>query len=95
MVKFLAGSDIDIDHLLPEQVPTYWDQALLVTRNPVIAAKFFNIYMKAFIKTLLGYDATGVNSEGGALELKATMDVLKLKVEACCTVICCFGLKVD
>jgi hypothetical protein len=33
----------------------------------VIAAKFFNIYMKAFIKTLLGYNVTGVNSEGGAL----------------------------
>ena len=30
LVKFLAGSDIDVDHLLPEQVPKYWDQALLV-----------------------------------------------------------------
>jgi len=30
LVKFLAGNDIDIDYLLPEQVPKYWDQALLV-----------------------------------------------------------------
>jgi len=69
LVKFLAGNDIDINYLLPEQVLTYWDQALLVTQNPVIAAKFFNIYMKAFIKTLLGYDTTGMNLKGGALGL--------------------------
>ena len=30
LVKFLAGLDINVDHLLPEQVPKYWDQALLV-----------------------------------------------------------------
>ena len=30
LMKFLAGSEINIDHLLPEQVPNYWEQALLV-----------------------------------------------------------------
>jgi len=25
LVKFLAGADIDIDHLLPEQVPDYME----------------------------------------------------------------------
>jgi len=67
LVKFLAGSEIDIDHLLPEQVPIYWEQALLVARNPVVAARFFNIYMQAFIHQLLRYDLDDENSEGGAL----------------------------
>ena len=65
LVKFLAGSDIDIDRLLPDQVPNYWEQAILIAR--AIAAKFFNIYMKAFIHTLLGYHAEDKNLEGGAL----------------------------
>ncbi|KAJ6532522.1 hypothetical protein B0H19DRAFT_1214072 [Mycena capillaripes] len=26
VVKFLAGAEIDIDVLLPEEVPNYWDQ---------------------------------------------------------------------
>jgi len=30
-----------------------------------VAAKFFNIYMKAFIRTLLGHDPHNKNSEGG------------------------------
>ncbi|KAI0731010.1 hypothetical protein C8Q76DRAFT_588334, partial [Earliella scabrosa] len=50
IVKFLAGEDIDVDALLPEQVPDPWAQSILVARNPVIAAKFFRIYMEAFIK---------------------------------------------
>lgn len=67
LVKFLAGSEINIDQLLPEQVPNYWEQALLIAKNPVIAAKFFNIYMKAFIQTLLAYDSSGKDLEGGVL----------------------------
>ncbi|KAJ7127741.1 hypothetical protein C8R44DRAFT_528551, partial [Mycena epipterygia] len=49
IVKFLAGAEIDIDSLLPEDIPNYWDQSVLVAKNPVVAAQFFNIYMKAFI----------------------------------------------
>ncbi|KAJ6555899.1 hypothetical protein B0H19DRAFT_875334, partial [Mycena capillaripes] len=49
VVKFLAGSEIDVDDLLPPDVPNYWDQSVLVAKNPVVAARFFNIYMKAFI----------------------------------------------
>jgi hypothetical protein len=30
LIKFLAGAHIDIDQLLPEQVPNYWEQVLLV-----------------------------------------------------------------
>lgn len=67
LVKFLAGSEIDIDNLLPEQVPDYWEQAILVAKNPSVAAKFFNIYMKAFISAILGYDPKQKNLEGGIL----------------------------
>ncbi|KAJ6453629.1 hypothetical protein DFH09DRAFT_837405, partial [Mycena vulgaris] len=49
IVKFLAGSEIDVDSMLPDQVPNYWDQSVLVAKNPIVAARFFNAYMKAFI----------------------------------------------
>jgi hypothetical protein len=67
VVKFLAGSEIDVDDLLPNDVPNYWDQSVLVAKNPVVAACFFNIYMKAFISALLGYDRSHKNLEGGIL----------------------------
>ena len=46
---FFGGRDINVDNLLPDQVPNYWEQAILVAKNPFVAAKFFNLYMKAFI----------------------------------------------
>lgn len=69
LVKFLGGADIDIDALLPEQVPDYWEQSILVARNPAVAAKFFNVYIKAFITSVLGYDCDDdeVRREGGIL----------------------------
>jgi len=56
LVKFLAGADIDIDQLLSEQVPDHMEQSILVAKNPFIAAQFFNIYLKAFLKMVLGYN---------------------------------------
>jgi len=56
-----------IDNLLPNEVPDYWEQTFLVAQNPAVAAKFFNIYMKAFISALLGYDPKQKNLEGGIL----------------------------
>jgi hypothetical protein len=44
LVKFLAGHDINIDKLLPEQSPNYLQQSILIAQNPFIAARFFNIY---------------------------------------------------
>ena len=67
LVKFLAVFDIDIANLLPEQVPDYWEQTHLVAQNPAIAAKFFNIYMKAFISAIFGYDTDNKNNDGGIL----------------------------
>ncbi|KAJ3915078.1 hypothetical protein F5877DRAFT_49249, partial [Lentinula edodes] len=55
--------------MLPQDVPEYWDQALLIARNPVIAAKFFNVYLNAFIHDLLGYDANCSDMTGGVLGL--------------------------
>ncbi|KAJ3766705.1 hypothetical protein FB446DRAFT_767331 [Lentinula raphanica] len=40
-----------------KDVPNYWDQAKLVVKNSFVAARFFHIYITAFIKTILGYDA--------------------------------------
>ncbi|KAK2462431.1 hypothetical protein APHAL10511_005565 [Amanita phalloides] len=41
LVNVLAGADIDIDHLLPDNVPQYHKQALLIAKDPVLAAHFF------------------------------------------------------
>jgi hypothetical protein len=67
IVKFLAGSEINVDAMAPSEIPNYWDQSVLVAKNPVVAAQFFNVYMKAFISALLGYDPEHKNLEGGVL----------------------------
>jgi hypothetical protein len=43
IVKFLAGSEIDLDPSLPQDISNYWDQSILVAKNPVVAARFFNL----------------------------------------------------
>ena len=69
IVKFLAGEDINIDSLLPEQVLNSWEQSILIMKNPVIAARFFDIFIKVFLSTLLGYDPTQKDLTGGVLGL--------------------------
>ena len=66
LVKFLAGSDIDIDMCVPSD-HNYQEQAFLVSRNPAAAARFFNLYMKAFIRAILGYEQQTRNRQGGIL----------------------------
>ena len=66
LVRFLAGDEIDPDNILPED-HDYLSQARCVASNPAAAAKFFNIYMNAFIYALLGYDSKHRNAEGGIL----------------------------
>jgi hypothetical protein len=67
LVKFLTGSDIDIDNMFSEDIPKYWEQTVLIAKNPAITTKFFDIYMKAFISTILGYDRMHTNLDGGVL----------------------------
>lgn len=69
IVKLLGGSDIDIDNMPPLAVPQFREQAFLVAKNPTVAAKFFNLYMKAFIKTILGFDSKDRELTGGILGL--------------------------
>jgi len=77
LVKFLTGADIDIDQLLPEQVPQYLKQSILVAKNPFVAARFFNIYLKAFLKIIIGYDSSHSLHLPALLAL--TMDASKHK----------------
>jgi len=67
LVKFLAGNDSDIDKLLPAEIPEYWDQSILIAKNPVVTAKIFNIYVRAFIKTMLGFNREQHNLKGRVL----------------------------
>lgn len=53
LVNFLAGAEIDIDNLLTEEIPDYWEQSVLIAKNPAVAAKFLHTYTKAFISSLL------------------------------------------
>ena len=67
VVKFLAGADIDIDKMLLDQVPNYWEQAILISSNPAVGAKFFNTYLKAFLRAVLGCMDEDLNVDGGIL----------------------------
>ena len=69
IVKFLGGAEINLNNILLEQVPNYHEQAILVAKNPFVAAKFFNIYMKAFISAVLGYEPDERKIEGRILGL--------------------------
>ena len=40
---------------------------MLILSNPAIGAKFFNLYLKAFIKTVLGYQGIGAGDKDGIL----------------------------
>ena len=53
IVKFLAGSEINIDSMLGDEVPTFWLQLILVANNPVVCAKFFRLYYGHFLKDSL------------------------------------------
>ncbi|KAG1871659.1 hypothetical protein F4604DRAFT_1583006 [Suillus subluteus] len=67
IVKFLAGSEIDVENLLSTDVPDYWLQSVQIAKNPALGVKFFNIFMEAFIRTLLGSGHKNLKLEGGVL----------------------------
>ena len=58
VVKILSGNEFDIDKMIPDEVPTYWEQATKIAKNPFLASKFFDEYMNSFVDTLLGKDMT-------------------------------------
>ena len=65
IVKFLTGGEIDIDNMLENKIPNVWEQSLLVSMNPALGATFFNLYLKAFLRVVLGYTEGEVNLDGG------------------------------
>lgn len=69
ILKFLAGEEIDLDNILPEAVPKFWDQAVLVAKNPCLTAKFFHLIMEAFFETIIGYNVKKDVRDTGVLGL--------------------------
>ncbi len=69
LVRFLAGEEIDVDRLLPDHLLEYLRQKYLVAKNPFMGARFFNIYMKVFISSVLSFCSgdSDLEQEGGAL----------------------------
>lgn len=64
ILKFLAGNNIDLDNLLPANVPKWDEQAVVVAKNPAVASQFFNLYMTKFCEILLGYSSREDLKEG-------------------------------
>ena len=56
IVLFLAGEEIDLDDLLPDDLPSSHRRAQIAAEDPVSVARFFNIVIDAFTKYLLGYN---------------------------------------
>ena len=67
ILKYLAQQDIDINNLQEDDVPNYWQQACLISRNLMITVKFFNIFVEVFIKSLLKADTSSGIVKPGAL----------------------------
>ena len=68
VVKVMVGETINIDQLTATEVPQYWQQSVLIANNPVLAARFFNNYIWAFIAYLLRCDQSAdVMSSAGVL----------------------------
>lgn len=92
VVKFLSGEEIDVNNLLPGDMPNYWDQSILVAKNSAMTTCFFNVHMKAFIKCILAYTP----EEFAWMKVfwvspRRIMVVWRLKVEVLCIVICLCG----
>lgn len=64
VLRFMSGKDFDLDNMESTDVPSYWDQAIQVSRNPFLAAKFFDVFIRAFVKHLLGWKGHGKANDG-------------------------------
>lgn len=67
VVRLLAGEEIDIDDILPNEHSTYWDQAKAVAENPCLGAKFFDVYIRAFLSFILGYSSSDEKRRMGGI----------------------------
>lgn len=69
VLKFMSGEDLDVDNLLPDQIPTFFEQAKLVARNPVLASQFFHLTMTSFFEGILNYTPDNDPTELGLFGL--------------------------
>ncbi|PPQ71479.1 hypothetical protein CVT24_011973 [Panaeolus cyanescens] len=67
ILSFLSGKNIDLDRMTNDDVPSYFEQACFVAKNPVVTAQFFDMYMDAFFQHLLRYCADPENRLNGVL----------------------------
>ncbi|PPQ81895.1 hypothetical protein CVT24_009316 [Panaeolus cyanescens] len=67
ILSFLSGRHIDPDHMSANDLPQYFEQACFIANNPVVTAKFFDLYMKAFFEHLLKFTSDMERSENGIL----------------------------
>ena len=67
-MKF-AGVDLDIDDLMPGQMPKSQERAPIVAKHPVAIALFFNKLIETVLSCLIGYNTNKheSNASGGVL----------------------------
>ena len=67
VLKFMCGSEFDLENMMDNDVPDFWTQSVLVTKNLVITSHFFYLCMIVFIWTVLGYADNASKSLSGVL----------------------------
>lgn len=53
LVRFIGGDEFDVDDVFANKKSKYWDQATLLSRNPFVGARFFDVQMRAFFDHIL------------------------------------------
>lgn len=61
IVRLLAGEDIDLECISRGEDLSKWRRSLLAAKNPSACARFFDLMIRQFIDTILGFG----KSEGG------------------------------
>ena len=75
---YFAGVDLDLDKILPSEIPSTYERAQIIASHPVATARFFNVLIKSILtclveKGVLGpikaYFGTVENQGRGSLHL--------------------------
>lgn len=78
IVLYFAGVDLDLDKILPSEIPSTYERAQIVAAHPVTTARFFNVLITSILKCMIekgvlgpikAYFGTVENQGRGSLHL--------------------------
>ena len=79
---YFAGTDLDLDKILPETIPCTYERAQIIAAHPVATARFFNVLISSILKCMVekgvlgpikAYFGTVENQGRGSLHLHILM----------------------